>query len=101
MLAGFEDDTRLLDRLVRIGGNADKRADGAEVFAGGDGQRDQPDLRVAGFGELGGLGDVFCDGEPVLELLIEAEVLERLLRGEAIRSVCGVRDREMRQARVL
>ena len=70
------------------------------MLAGGDGQRDEPGLRVAGLGELRGLGDVFCDGEFRLKLRVEAEVLERLLGGEAVGRVRGVGDGEAREARI-
>ena len=68
LLAGFEDDGGLLDGWVIAGRNADEGAESAEVLAAGDGERDEGGLRVAGFGELRGLGYVFGDREFGLEL---------------------------------
>ena len=65
----------------------------------GDGERDEAGLGVAGFGELRGLGNVFGDGEFRLELRVEAEVLEGLLRGEAVGRVRWVGDGEAREPR--
>ena len=100
LATGFEDDTGLLDGSVDVGGDPDEGAEGAEVFAAGDGERDEAGLRVAGLGELRGLRDVFGDGELGLELCVEAEMLERLLRGEAVGRVRGVGDGEACEARI-
>ena len=96
-MAGFEDDASLLDGRVGVGGDADEGADRAEVFAACDGERDETGLGVAGFGELGSLGDVFGDGELGLQLFVEAEVLERLLGGKAVGRVGWVGDGEARE----
>jgi len=98
VLAGFEDDAGLLDGGVGVRWDGDEPAELAEVCARGDGERDEAGLGVAGLGELRGLADVFGDGEFGLELRIEAHVLKRLLRGEAVGRVRGVGDGEARES---
>src|SRR6185312_4548831 len=83
LVVGFEDDSGLQDRWVSIGGDADEAADRAEVLTARDCERDEAGLGIARFCELGGLGDVFSDGELWPELCVEAKMLERLLGGEA------------------
>ena len=60
---GFEDYSALEDGRIGGHGDADEGADVAEVRGAGDGEGDESELGVAGFGELGGLGDVFADDE--------------------------------------
>lgn len=101
LLGGFEDDGRLLDGRVGVLWDADEGAGGPECGRIGQCEGDKARLSVARFGVLGRLGDVFCDGKPRLKLIVNAEMLQRLLGGQAIGRVRWVGDGDAFDARVL
>ena len=90
ILRGLEDDAALADLGVAVGSEKNVGAEVSVVGRVCDGERDDGDLGIAGFGELGGLADVFSDDKFARDLVREAEAGESLFGGEAVGSMLTV-----------
>jgi len=90
--AAADDDRALQDGRIVFDGNTQEVAVGAEAWRERGGERDEPDLGVAGVSILRGLGNVFCDAEMWLDDGGEAEVVERGLGGASVGRVLGIGD---------
>ena len=100
-VGGFgEDDGALADLGILRGRDQGVHADLLEVRSGGDGKREEAELGVAGFDELRGLRDVFCDDKLGLEAVVELEVPEGGSGSESIGSVQFVSDGDLGHAGV-
>ena len=80
----------MADFGIAVRGEENEAADVAEVLGAGDGERDEADLGVAGFGELRGLGDVLGNDQFAGDLVREVKAFEGFGGGETVGRVEAV-----------